>query len=46
MHDTTRGGLNRQSDNGGVEVATERTLAIFGLAGPTRKFVAVVRRAL
>jgi hypothetical protein len=46
MHDTNRGGLDRHSDNGGSKVATERTPAISGLAGPTRRFLAVVRRAL
>ena len=46
MHDTNRGGLDRHSDNGGSKVATERTPAISGLAGSTRKFLAVVRRAL
>ena len=46
MHDTNRGGLDRHSDNGGSKVATERPSAIFGLAGLTCKFPAVVRRAL
>ena len=46
MHDTNRGGLDRHSDNGGSRVATERTPAISRLAGSTRKFLAVVRRAL
>jgi hypothetical protein len=40
-----RGGLDRHSDNGGSKVATERTPAIYGLAGSARKFLAVVRRA-
>ena len=44
--DTNRGGLDRHSDNGGSKVATERTPAISGLAGSTRKFLAVLRRAL
>jgi hypothetical protein len=42
----TRSGLDRHSDNGGSKVATERTPAISGLAGFTRKFLAVVKRAL
>ena len=46
MHDTNRGGRDRHSDNGGSKVTTERTLAISGLAGSTRKFVAVDRRTL
>jgi hypothetical protein len=46
MHDTNRGGLDRHADNGGSKVATERPPAISGLAGSTRKFPAVVRRAL
>jgi hypothetical protein len=46
MHDTNPGGLDRQSDNGGSKVATERTPAISGLIGSTRKFLAVTRRAL
>jgi hypothetical protein len=46
VHDTTRGGLNRHSDNGGSNVATERTPAISRLAGSTREFLAVVRRVL
>jgi hypothetical protein len=33
MHDTNRGGLDRNSDNGGAKVATERTPAISGLIG-------------
>ena len=39
-------GLDRHSDNGGSKVATERRPAISGLAGPSRKFPAVVRRVL
>jgi hypothetical protein len=39
-------GLDRQSDNGGSKVATERRPAISGLAGSTRKSLAVVRRVL
>jgi len=46
MHDTNRGGLGRHSDNGGSKVATERTPAISGLAGSTRKFLSVLRRIL
>jgi hypothetical protein len=46
MHDTNRGGLDRHSVNGGSKVATERTPQISDLAGSTRKFLAVVRRAL
>ena len=45
MHDTNRGGLGRHSDNGG-RVATERTPAISGLAGSTRRFLSVLRRIL
>jgi hypothetical protein len=39
-------GLDRHSGNGGSKVATERRPAIAGLAGSTRKFLAVVRRVL
>jgi hypothetical protein len=46
MHDTKRDGLDRHSDNVGSKVATERPPAISGLAGSTREFLAVVRRAL
>jgi len=46
MYDTSRGGLDRHWDNGGSKVATERTPVISGLTGSTRKFLAVVRRAL
>jgi hypothetical protein len=46
MHDTNRGGLDRHSDNGGSEVATERTPAISGLIGSSPNFLSVVRRAL
>jgi hypothetical protein len=46
MHDTNQGGLDRHSDNGGSRVATERARAIPGLIASTRKFPAVVRRAL
>jgi hypothetical protein len=46
MHDTNRGGLDRRSDNDGSKVATERPPVISGLAGSTRKFLVVVRRAL
>ena len=45
MYDTRRGGLDRHWDNGS-KVATERTPVISGLIGSTRKFLAVVRRAL
>jgi hypothetical protein len=46
MLDTNRGGPDRHSDNVGSKVAIERPPAISGLAGSTRKFLAVVRRAL
>jgi hypothetical protein len=46
MLNTNYGGLDRHSDNGGSKVATERTPAISGLIGSTRKFLVVVRRAL
>jgi len=46
MHDTNRDGLDRHSDNIGSKVATERTPATYGLAGSTRKFLAVVRGGL
>ena len=39
-------GLDCHSDNGGSKVAPERPPAISGLAGSTRKFLAVVRRVL
>jgi hypothetical protein len=39
-------GLDRHSDKGGSRVATERRSAISGVAGSTRKFLAVVRRVL
>ena len=45
MHDTNRGGLDRHSDNGG-EGGYRENPAISGLTGSTRKFLAVVRRAL
>jgi hypothetical protein len=44
--DTNRGGLSRPSDTGWARVATERSPAISGLAGSTRKFLAAVWRAL
>ena len=44
MHDTSRGGLDRHSDNRWSNVATESSPAISGLA--TRKFLTAVRRAL
>jgi hypothetical protein len=44
MHDTNRGGLDRHSGNGGSKVG-EKTPAISGPAGSTRKFLAVLRRA-
>jgi hypothetical protein len=46
MYDTNRAGLDRHSDNGGSKVATKKHPAISGLAGSTRKFLTVVRRAL
>jgi hypothetical protein len=46
MHDTHRGGLVHHSDNRGSKVATERTPAISGTAGSTRKLPAVFRGAL
>jgi hypothetical protein len=46
MHDTNRDGRDRHSDNVGSKVAMERPPVISGLAGPTGKFLAVVRRAL
>ena len=46
MHDTNRGGLDRHSDDVGKNVATQRSTAISGLAGSTRKFLAVVRGTL
>jgi len=39
-------GLDRHSDKGGSRVATERRPGISGVAGSTRKFLAVVRRVL
>ena len=46
MLNTNYGGLDRHSDNGGSKVVMERTPPISGLIGSTRKFLAVVRRAL
>jgi hypothetical protein len=46
MRDTNRGGLDRQSDNDGSKVATERIPAISGLTGSTRNFLTVVRGTL
>jgi len=46
MHNTNRVGIDRHSDNGGLKVASRRTAAISGLAGPAGKFLAVVRRAI
>jgi hypothetical protein len=46
MHETNHVGLDRHPENGGSKVATERTPAISGLAGSTRNFLAVDRRAL
>jgi hypothetical protein len=42
MHDTTRGGLSRPSDNGWARVAIERTPAISGLIGFCSDFLDVV----
>jgi hypothetical protein len=44
MHDTNRGGLDRHSDNGGSEVATERTPAISGHIGSSPNLLAVVEQ--
>jgi hypothetical protein len=44
MHDTSRDGLDRHSDDVGSKVAIARSRAISGLAGFTRRFLAVGRR--
>ena len=46
MFNVNRDGLDRHLDNAGPKVVIDRTPAIFGLIGSTRKFLAVVRRAL
>jgi hypothetical protein len=46
MLNTNRDGRNRNLDDLGSKVATQRPPAISGFAGSTRKFLAVVRRAL
>jgi hypothetical protein len=46
MRDTNRYGVDRQSDNDGSKVATDRTPVISGLTGSTRNFPAVVRGTL
>jgi hypothetical protein len=46
MLNVNRDGLDRYSDDVGSKVATERDLALYGLAGSTREFLAAVRGAL
>jgi len=46
MFNANPDGLDRNSDDVGSQLATERHPAIPGLAGFTCKFLAVVRRAL
>jgi hypothetical protein len=46
MFNANRDGLDRRLDDVGPNMVAERIPAIFGLAGSTRKFLAVVRRAL
>jgi hypothetical protein len=46
MHDTNCDGLDRDADDVGSKVSTERTSAISGLIGSSPNSLAVVRRAL
>ena len=46
MFNGNRDGLDLDSDDVGLKLATKRTPAISGLAGTNRKFLGVIRRAL
>ena len=46
MFNANRAALDRHSDDVGMNLATERSTAMSGLAGSTQTFLAVVRRVL